>query len=219
MAEQGRYVAALRFSFLNPLFDPVVRMTTREVTFKRALLDQAGIEPGQRVLDLACGTGTLAILAAERCPGAEIVGLDGDPAILERARAKAREAGAELSFEHGFSTELPFEDSSFDRVLSTLFFHHLTSADKLRTFSEIERVLKPGGELHAADFGKPDGPLTAAAFLPVRVFDGFEQTRANVAGRLPAMLSDAGLEDAREGRRFRTPIGSLALLTARAPAA
>jgi ubiquinone/menaquinone biosynthesis C-methylase UbiE len=89
-SSRDTYVPALAFDRLTPLFDSVVRVTTREQTFKRRLLDQAAIAPGERVLDLGCGTGTLALMAKRRQPDAELVGLDGDPAILERARAKAR---------------------------------------------------------------------------------------------------------------------------------
>ena len=189
------YVAALRFPALNRAFDPVVRLTMRERRFKPELLDQAAIAPGQRVLDLGCGTGTLAVLAKEAVPDAEVVGLDGDPQILEQARAKSEAAGREVRFDHGYSTELPYEDASFDRVLSTLFFHHLTTNDTLTTLAEIVRVLRPGGELHIADFTKPSDPLMALAFSLVRSFDGIDQTHVNARGQLGALASEAGVFD------------------------
>ena len=208
------YVAALRFPALNRAFDPVVRVTMRETRFKRELLDQAAIEPGQRVLDLGCGTGTLAILAKERVPEAELVGLDGDPKILEQARTKAEAAGLEISFDHGYSTELPYESASFDCILSTLFFHHLTTDDKRTTLREIVRVLRPRGQLHIADFTKPSDPLMALAFGLVRPVDGLERTRVNARGQLGAMVSEAGLGMVTEGNRFRTAFGTLGLVRA-----
>jgi ubiquinone/menaquinone biosynthesis C-methylase UbiE len=208
------YVAALRFPALNRAFDPIVRLTMRETRFKRALLAQAALRPGHRVLDLGCGTGTLAILAKGAVPDAEVVGLDGDPQILEQARAKANAAPLEVHFDHGYSTELPYEAQSFDRVLSTLFFHHLTTDDKRTTLGEIVRVLRPGGELHIADFTKPSDPLMALAFTVVRLVDGLERTRVNARGELGAMVSAAGFQAVTERSRLRTAFGTLGLMRA-----
>ena len=135
-----------------------------------------------RILDLGCGTGTLAIQVKQREPRAEVVGLDADPAMLSQAREKAERAGVELTLTEGFSTELPFEDRSFDLVLSTLFFHHLDPEPKRQTAREIARVLRTGGELHVADWGKPSDPVMAAAFLGIRLLDGFENTADNARG-------------------------------------
>jgi ubiquinone/menaquinone biosynthesis C-methylase UbiE len=212
--EREGYVAALRFPALNRAFDPLVRLTMRESRFKRELLDQAAIRPGQRVLDLGCGTGTLALLAKRAVPEAEVVGLDGDPQILEQARAKAAAAGLGVRFDHGYSTELPYETASFDRVLSTLFFHHLTSDDKRTTLDEILRVLRPGGQLHVADFTRPSDPLMALGFTVVRLFDGVERTRAHARGELGDLVSEAGLQAVTEHSRLRTAFGTLALNSA-----
>jgi ubiquinone/menaquinone biosynthesis C-methylase UbiE len=122
----------------------VVRLTLRERKFKKRLVDQANPRSGLRLLDVGCGTGTLALSLKSRAPEAEVVGLDADPEVLDRARVKAREAGLEVRFDRALATELPYEDGSFDLILSTLFFHHLTGADKRCTAKEITRVLKPG---------------------------------------------------------------------------
>lgn len=213
MAE-GSYLPALRWRALTPIFDPVVRVTTRETEFKRRLLDQASVSPGGTVLDLGAGTGTLAIRLKERCPGARVTGLDADPKVLARARDKADAAGREIEFVEGLSTALPFPDGSFDVVLSSLFFHHLAHEDKRRTLAEVARVLKPGGGLHVADWGKPSDPAMAALFLAIRTFDGFGVTADNAAGALPRMFEDAGLVDARLRDRLRTALGTIALYSA-----
>jgi cyclopropane fatty-acyl-phospholipid synthase-like methyltransferase len=208
------FLPAMRFNFLTPVFDLVVRTTMRETRFKRELLDHAAIEPDHRVLDLGCGTGTLALRAKERAPEAEIVGLDGDPKILDLARSKSEAAGIEVSFDHAYSTELPYDSGSFDRVLSTLFFHHLSTDDKRTTLAEIARVLKLGGELHIADFTKASDPLMAIVFSLWRPFDGLERTRVNARGELGAMISAAGFQAVTEHTRLRTGIGTLGLLSA-----
>jgi len=218
MAEsRQRYVPALRFRSLTGLYDPVVRTTTREREFKGRLLRQATIKPGQRVLDLGCGTGTLVIEAKVAEPGAELVGLDGDPEVLGRAARKADAAGAQVQSDEGLSSELPYDHDSFDVVLATLFFHHLTRADKLATAREIARVLRPGGALHVADWGRPADPLMAALFWQVRLLDGLEQTRDNGSGELPAIFEQGGLQYATETDRLRTVLGTLALYRADAP--
>ncbi len=178
------------------------------------LIERLGLGPESTVLDLGAGTGTLAIMAKQRQPLAEVTGLDADPEILEIARRKAREAAVEIAFDEGLSTDLPYDDATFDRVLSTLFFHHLTRAEKETTLTEIHRVLRPDGELHIADYTRAADPLQAALTLPVRVFDGFSRTRDNYAGRLPELIAAAGFTDVLERRRVRTGFGTIGLLSA-----
>jgi ubiquinone/menaquinone biosynthesis C-methylase UbiE len=215
---RDRYLPALRFRALTRFFDPLISRGLPERRFKHRLLEQAAPEPGQRVLDLGCGTGTLAIMVKAAQPEAEVLGLDADPEILALAQGKAEAAGAKVRFEEGLATELPYEDRSFDHVLSTLFFHHLTGADKRRTAGEIARVLRPGGELHVADWGRPSDPLMWALFVgSVRLFDGLERTRDNAAGVLPQIFEQGGLERAAETDRMRTAFGTLALYHARKP--
>lgn len=216
----GSYVPALRFDRLTALYDPLVRLTTREAAFKRRLLDQAAPADGDRVLDVGCGTGTLAIEALRREPRVEMTGLDGDPVVLSRARAKAGAAGADVRFDQALSDRMPYADASFDVVLSSLFFHHLVREVKERTIREIARVLRPGGRLHVADWGPPRDAVTAAVFLAgVRLFDGLAETRDNVRGELPRMFAAGGLSDARELGGLRVVFGRLAFYSARRAAA
>lgn len=210
-----RYIPALAYRPLTALYDPVVALTTREKAFKAALLDQAGLQSGQQVLDLACGTATLTIAAKQRAPAARITGLDGDPQILQRARAKAAAAGVDLRFDEALSHCLPYGDAQFDRVLCSLFFHHLERDSKLATFREIHRVLRPGGELHVADWGRAANPLMRGLFYLVQLLDGFSNTADNVAGRLPEFMGESGFSDVSETRRFATPLGTIALYRAR----
>lgn len=218
-SNRDTYVPALAFDRLTPLFDPVVRLTTRERTFKRRLLDEAAIAPGERVLDLGCGTGTLALMAKRREPDAELVGLDGDPTILARARAKAEAAALEVDFDESLADDLPYPDASFDKVLSTLLFHHLRRPVKEAAAREVARILRPGGELQVVDWGAAPDRIARAQFRVVQAFDGVEPTADNVAGRLPQIFAGAGLADVRERGRLRAMFGSLSFYSAVRPGA
>jgi SAM-dependent methyltransferase len=211
------YVPALRLRALTRFYDPIVGLTTRESLFKRRVLEQASPAPGDRILDLGCGTGTLAILIKQAEPGAEMLGLDADPEMLAQARAKAGAEGAEISFDEGFSDQLPYEDESIDAVVSTLFFHHLTPAVKRETASEIRRVLRPGGELHVADWGRPSNPLMRGLSLGIRLLDGFEPTRENLRGALPQIFEEAGLAAVGQPGQLQTVLGTMALYRAQRP--
>ena len=121
------YIPALRYRWLTRFYDPVVRLTTRERTFKQALLRRSRIQDGHRILDLGCGTGTLALMVKRAYPDAEVLGLDADLEALELARTKIAKAGIEVRLDHGRASALPYTNASFDRILSSLFFHHLSS--------------------------------------------------------------------------------------------
>ena len=147
------YIPALRYRWLTRFYDPVVRLTTRERTFKEALLRQARIEGGYRILDLGCGTGTLALMAKRAYPSAEVLGLDADLEALELARLKIAKAGIEVRLDQGRASALPYTNDSFDRVLSGLFFHHLSSDLKDEAMQEVlvfcvraENFISPIGE-------------------------------------------------------------------------
>ena len=214
-ARPADYLPAARFDFLTPVFDVFVRTTTRERTFKEKLLDQARLDDSLEVLDLGSGSGTLAVWAKRRHPALRIRGLDGDAAINEQARRKAARKGVEIAFDEGLSYELPYADGSFDRVLSSLFFHHLVLRDKERTIAEITRVLRPGGELHVADWGQPRSLPEKVGAFAIRTFDGDEPTRDSLAGRLPELFEAGGLTDARERERVAAPLGAVSLYSAR----
>ena len=208
---EERYIPPLRYHWLTRFYDPIVRLTTRENTFRRALLQQVAPRPHDQVLDLGCGTATLAIALAKIYPLAAVTGLDADTQALVIARDKTRQAGVAVNFERGSSSRMPFSDASFDRVVSSLFFHHLTPREKSATLAEVKRVLKPGGELHIADWGKPANMLMRAVFLTVQLLDGFETTDDSVHGRLPEVIGAAGLTDVRQTAAINTPLGTMAL--------
>lgn len=212
---ESRYVPALGFRWLTPAYDVVVRTTTREKAFKSALIDQANFKPGHEVLDLACGTGTLAVWIKQRHPRANVTGIDGDENILAIASRKAKDANVSIRLNRGLSFSLPYPDAHFDRIVSSLFFHHLSWHDKQRTARELYRVMRPGGELHVADWGRSTGPLMRAAFLAIQLLDGFGNTRDNVEGKLMELFQDAGFVEVSQQRTFSTVFGTMTLYRAK----
>jgi len=210
----ANFVPALGYRWLTPCYDAVVAATTRERHVKDALIAQAHITPGQTVLDLATGTGTLAIRIKYAVPHADVTAADGDPSILHTALRKAHEAGLALRFDCALSWALPYPDDTFDKVVSSLFFHHLSWSDKLRSAREVHRVLKPGGELHVADWGRAGNGLMRVLFLFVQILDGFANTRDNVHGRLGDVWRISGFESSEVHGPINTAFGSLWLYRA-----
>lgn len=208
---EGGYIPALKYRWLTPFYDPVLRWMFQENAMKSQLVAEAAIRPGERALDLGCGTGTLAVLLKKAQPQAIVVGLDVDTQILAIARRKATATGVEIVWDHGMAYNLPYSDSSFDVVLTSLMLHHLTHEDKIRALEEIYRILRPGGRFHAADFGKPQNSLMRAL---AKVSELLEETEDGVEGRLPGMFRAAGLTRVEETRRFVTPLGTLSLYRA-----
>ncbi|MEZ5428550.1 MAG: methyltransferase domain-containing protein [Pyrinomonadaceae bacterium] len=211
------YLPALRFQFLTRFYDPVVRMTTREFTFKRALLKQARLKNGQTILDLACGTGTLSVAIKKNFPETLVTGFDADREILRMAREKAANHSTDIQFRRGFSDALPFPENNFDRVFSTLAFHHLTLDKKIETLHEIRRVLKPGGEFHLADYGLPRNKRQFILSKVVRAIDGPDTTEDNLRGRLGLLMEQNGFPEVERTGYFKTVIGTIRLFRAIKP--
>ncbi len=215
--DRNEYIPALKYRWLTSLYDPLLRWSMRESTFKLRLLEQAQIKRSHRILDLGCGTATLTLLIKRAHPAAEVIALDGDLEALEIARTKAARAELDIILDHAMAFELPYPDDSFDRVLSSLLFHHLTRDNKCRTLREVFRAIRPGGELHVADWGKAQNSLMRSAFLMIQMLDGFETTSDNVNGELPRLILQAGFEDVAESTQYSTIFGTLSLYRARKP--
>lgn len=211
------YIPALRYRWLTQFYDPVTRLATRETTFKQALLRQAGIRDQQRILDLGCGTGTLALMAKRAYPAADVIGFDADAEALALAAAKAANDRLEVLLDQGLASALPYANDSFDRALSSLFFHHLSFESKKAAIREVLRVLRPGGEFHIADWGKPTNSVMRMAFLGVQMLDGFRTTADSVRGVLLDLLREGGFEKVETTECFSTLFGTMSLYCSRKP--
>lgn len=207
------FIPAAGADWLLPLYDPLNRLMGTH-RFRERLLDAAAIRPSDRVLDLGCGTGALSMQAKRRQPEARITGLDPDVKALARARTMASREGLDFELKEGFGDALPFADASFERVVSSLMFHHLDTTGRAATLREIARVLIPGGSLHVLDFGPPRSAIDRALLSMLHHGDGMND---NLEGRIPSMMSDAGFADAREVEGLRSLFGALAIWEGRKP--
>lgn len=209
--DRPKYVPALSFAWLTPLYDTLIALLMQEKAFKSRLIDVADIQPNATVLDLGCGTATLTLMIKQAHPSARVTGIDVDDRILSIASAKVKAQSAAIQLDKGLAFELPYPEGHFDRVLSSLVMHHLSTRDKLRTFAEIHRVLKPDGQVHIADFGPPANPYSRVIS---RLLARLEPVSDNIEGRLPPMLEEAGFERVQTHDQFQTAFGTLALISA-----
>ncbi|HWP41770.1 MAG TPA: class I SAM-dependent methyltransferase [Blastocatellia bacterium] len=195
MAESSRsYIPAAGHDWYLPLYDPMVKLMGGEAA-RRALLDLADVRPGHRVLDIGCGTGSLAVLIKRLRPDTDVIGIDPDPKALSRARRKAERAAVSIRFDRGFGDELPYSDASMDRVFSSFMFHHLERKDKQGMLAEVRRVLKPGGIFTLLDLAGPDSGKHG---LLVRLFHSSHHLKDNSDEQILALMREAGLADARK---------------------
>jgi ubiquinone/menaquinone biosynthesis C-methylase UbiE len=139
------------------LYDAVVWLALRgrERQLRQRLLDLSRVRPGEAVLDVGCGTGTLAVLAKKTVgPAGTVFGVDASPEMITRARSKAARARVEVRFENVTAQALPFPESTFDLALGTMMLHHLGQAARREFAAGLRRVVKPGGRVLLVDFAK-----------------------------------------------------------------
>ncbi len=201
--------AAGRDLFL-PLYDPFTRLLGVQ-RHRRRLVEAAELRAGHRVLDVGCGTGTLAVEIRAEHPEVEVVGIDPDPKALARATEKARRRGVSVRFDRGFADEMPYDDASFDRVFSSMMIHHLDPKDKVNAFCEIRRVLAPGGRFEMIDFGNPHQPGGRVQ----RLFHAHPRLSDSDETRVLAYMREAGFETVQVLDRRRTLFGHLVQYEAR----
>jgi ubiquinone/menaquinone biosynthesis C-methylase UbiE len=161
-------------------------MRGKERAFREKLAQLARLAAGERVLDIGCGTGTLAIAAKQHVGAAGTVcGVDASSEMIARARKKSAKASSQVEFSEGVVEALPYPDQHFDVVLSTLMLHHLGPKVRRQCASEVRRVLRPGGRWFVVDF---EGSARQAGGILSR----FHRHGHIKPGDLNALVQEAG---------------------------
>ena len=212
--DEPKYVSALRFKWLTPLYDFFVGITMPERKIKQALINASFLTDYATVLDFGCGTATLTMMAKEHSPSINITGIDVDKSILKNATEKVKQKNLNIDLIVYDGVDLPFADSRFDRIISCLVFHHLETTVKQRMLAELYRVTKKGGQLIIADFGRSASWPQRLLFNLIRVLDGFKPTKANANGLMPSLISDAGFTYSGRKEKFKTVFGEVQLFKA-----
>jgi ubiquinone/menaquinone biosynthesis C-methylase UbiE len=186
-------------------FDWLVRVCTlgQERKLRQWTLDLAGLQPGNVILDVGCGTGTLLLAAAERVgPSGALHGLEPSPEMASHARYKADTHRAPLQIVEGSADRLPYPRASFDAVFSTLMFHHLPRSMQVGAIREMRRVLRPGGRAVTVDWQRPQSfarAITSPMFL-VYLLHHFRPSLSPLdEPGIESLMSEFGFEDIARG--------------------
>jgi len=174
-----------------PHYDTLLRLVTlgRERTLREMTVALAQIKPGDKVLEVGCGTGTLSMAAKTRVgPLGEVYGIDAAPEMIEVARKKASQANMDVVFREGQIENISFPDNQFDVVLCSFMVFVITNDIRRKGFQEIHRTLKPNGQLLVLDFSPPANILLS--HLVTLIFG-----RQHTLQRILPIMEEAGFKD------------------------
>jgi ubiquinone/menaquinone biosynthesis C-methylase UbiE len=213
MSEQTFTPALGRFAATR-FFDPVVALT-RERLWRALAVMYAAPRPDDVIVDVGCGTGSLALLVSRVEPRAQIIGVDPDSDVLAVARQKAA-GSTSVQWRVGMGDALvdSVGADSADTVVSSLVLHQCPLPMKRAVLASMFAVLRSGGRLVIADYGWQRSSLMRLAFRIVQLADGKEDTQPNADGILPELLSEAGFRDVRETEVVPTVTGSISVYVA-----
>ena len=215
-ADDERYVPAAGRGAFTRMYDPVMALSMRERSWRTALVERISpdLPKGGVAADVGSGTGTVAIEIADARLDSTVVGIDGDAESITIAKSKP--GSDRVRWEEGLAADLPLANGSIDVASMSLLLHHLSPEAKALALVEVGRVLRPGGRLHIADWGKPDA-ITFVGFLFLRVLDGVVNTSEHARGEIPGLIGMSGFEDVSVWHTLRTVWGSMEFISAKKP--
>lgn len=212
------FTPALGSGRLTGAYDLAIHLLTRERRWRDALLAQVAPGSGETILDVGCGTGSLAIMLKRAAPGARVIGLDPDPQVLAIAADKAKRAGVTIEWRQGFAKDAAAFAGAVDKAVSSLVFHQVPSAGKREGLVAMFAAARPGGEVHIADYARQPGWLMRAMFrMTVQMVDGKADTQPNADGALETELAALTGRQARPTLVVPTLTGAISLFRATRP--
>lgn len=218
MPETREFTPALGRPEWTGLYDVAIAIMTREGRWRGALVDQIAPKNGEFIVDVGSGTGSLLLALHKRAPDTRLAGVDPDPEVLARARSKAARRGIEIDFRQGFARDAASVGlEGADKAVSSLVFHQTPMDEKRAGLAAMFSLLRPGGQLHVADYGRQRTKLMRRQFRIVQKLDGFEHTEPNARGVLPELMQACGFEGVIETEVIPTPTGSISLYRAQRP--
>ncbi|MBS3159959.1 class I SAM-dependent methyltransferase [Candidatus Woesearchaeota archaeon] len=200
---EKEYIPALKFKSLTRFFDLFLKTFMKEEKIKKSFIKLAKLKDNFTILDFGCGTGTLLKIINKNVKS-NLYGVDIDKHILNTARNKLLNSNIVLKRYDGI--KLPFENNFFDIVFSSLVIHHLPK-NRIPTFLEINRILKPNGKFYILDFGKQKN--TYGRFV-TGIIKRFEPIEENLKGEISLYLNQANFKDTKENKHhYKTLFGEL----------
>lgn len=201
-------------------YDRLIALLTREQLWRRDIARRLNPQPDDVIVDVGCGTGTLALMLKNAAPAACVIGVDPDENILAIARAKAQRAGVNAAFTASMGDDVAARigENFATKAVSTLVLHQCPIAMKCALLENLFRVLRPGGQLVIGDYAWQRTAMMRLGFrLIVQMADGKADTQPNADGILPALIANAGFIDIAEARVIPTVSGSISIYTAIRP--
>ncbi|WP_018681608.1 class I SAM-dependent methyltransferase [Actinokineospora enzanensis] len=199
-------------------YDTVITLT-RERLWRGLVVRHVAPHPDDVIVDVGCGTGSLAVLLGRARPEARIIGLDPDHDVLAVARRKAAAAGVAVQWRVGMGDAV--QDAvgagAASVVVSSLVLHQCPMSMKRAMLASMFAALRPGGRLVIADYGLQRTTLARLGFRLVQLADGIEHTQPNAEGVLPCLISQAGFRNVREAAAVPTITGTISIYTGRRP--
>ncbi len=208
------YTPAAGYHWLTPFYDFGVAVLTREHRWRSALIAQIRPGPGDVIVDVGCGTGSLLVRLGKATPSAHLIGIDPDRAVLARAQKRFTAAGLSIEMHIGFARQAAelLDGRRPTKIVSSLVFHQVPMEEKEAALASIYAALGAGGELHIADYGHQRTRLMRVLFSSViQNLDGRLNTEPNARGVLPEIMHGAGFRSVEETAVIPTPTGSISL--------
>ena len=206
------FTPALGKAWLTPLYDTAIKLLTRERKWRSELVRHAALAPGDRLIDVGSGTGSLLHDLMVNCPETGLVGVEPDPAVLAIAQQKFGSGADLVRWHNGFLDSLRLaNDWRPNKIVSSLVFHQVPVAQKRAILEQIHTLLAPGGMVLIADYMRQESPLMRALFrATVQQLDGVADTQPNADGILEQYLTET-FADTERLNTFSTATGAISI--------